>query len=236
MKTTQRKADRLVIAWVLTIGALVFGAFAFAHAQTTMVTMQLGPGDAGTQVTALQQFLAQDTSVYPEGLTTGYYGDLTTAAVQRYQCKYSIVCQGDVASTGYGRVGPATLAEIETQEGISPGNGVSLPPTSTPVTGPDVNAPVLSWPTVSTSSASAIISWTTNEPANSSILYATVPPTLSAAGFAAMTHMTASTLGMSPSVILSGLVPNTRYYYVIESVDPSGNIQYGIDHSFVTNS
>ncbi|MCE9541633.1 peptidoglycan-binding protein [Candidatus Kaiserbacteria bacterium] len=72
----------------------------------------LKPGMSGTDVTQLQQFLASDRSVYPEGTISGYYGSLTEAAVQRWQIKYSIVSSGDSASTGFGQVGPRTASAM----------------------------------------------------------------------------------------------------------------------------
>ena len=74
-----------------------------------------GLKDSGTgnQVTALQKFLAQDSSVYPEGLITGYYGQLTEKAVQRWQAKYSVVSSGLPSTTGYGSAGPKTRARIK---------------------------------------------------------------------------------------------------------------------------
>lgn len=69
-------------------------------------------GSSGDDVTRLQQFLARDVSVYPEGRVTGYFGPLTTAAVKRWQVKYNIISSGDEASTGYGQVGPRTAAAM----------------------------------------------------------------------------------------------------------------------------
>ncbi len=192
------------------------------------VTTTLSPGSSGPLVSDLQTFLATDSSVYPEGLVTGFYGDLTTAAVQRFQCKYSIVCSGDAASTGYGNVGPATLAKIESLQGGTTSSGSSSGSI-------DVNAPVLSWPTVATSSTSATVHWTTNEPAQSRLMYSTTPPALSYDAFAAMPSVGDPTFDMSSDVVIAGLAPNTRYYYVLESTDASSNVQYGIEHSFVTN-
>jgi len=227
---TKRSVDALAIGWAFAVAALVLGAFAVANAQT--VTGTMSPGDSGSNVSALQTFLAADTSVYPEGLVTGYYGSLTTAAVQRYQCKNGIVCSGDVASTGYGRVGPVTLAKIQMQQGA--GGGVNNPPISYPTTGDDLNAPILSAATISTNSTSATVLWTTNEPARSGVLYSTVSPMLSPAAFASMPRVADATFDSSSNVTITGLSPNTRYYYVLESIDASGNIQYGIGNSFVT--
>ena len=74
---------------------------------------QLDLGDSGEDVTRLQQFLARDTSIYPEGLVTGYYGTLTEAAVERFQARCGIVSSGSAATTGYGRIGPSTIKELQ---------------------------------------------------------------------------------------------------------------------------
>lgn len=72
----------------------------------------LKKGLSGDDVHRLQQFLAQDVTVYPEGQVTGYYGALTEAAVRRWQAKYQVVSSGTPATTGYGVVGPRTAAAI----------------------------------------------------------------------------------------------------------------------------
>jgi peptidoglycan hydrolase-like protein with peptidoglycan-binding domain len=95
----------------------------------------LYPGLRGTEVTALQNYLASDRDLYPEGLVTGFYGTLTQRAVERFQCRHSIVCGGTLTTTGYGRVGPRTLAQLNTIVGgsvVQP----STAPTATPVTPP----------------------------------------------------------------------------------------------------
>lgn len=61
------------------------------------------------EVRVLQQFLAKDKTVYPEGQVTGKFGGLTLAAVQCFQVKHLIAKAGD---RGYGVVGPATRAKI----------------------------------------------------------------------------------------------------------------------------
>jgi hypothetical protein len=72
--------------------------------------------EATTETTELQKLLKQDSSVYPEGLVTGYFGRLTEAAVQRFQAKYGIRVTG--------QVGPETRAKLCSfwQGGISIGN------------------------------------------------------------------------------------------------------------------
>lgn len=63
-------------------------------------------------VSKLQQFLAQDSSIYPSGLVTGYFGPMTETAVQRWQATHSVVSSGSADTTGYGYVGPKTRAAM----------------------------------------------------------------------------------------------------------------------------
>ncbi|RJQ34085.1 hypothetical protein C4568_02995 [Candidatus Parcubacteria bacterium] len=83
------------------------------------ITAPIGPGSSGPNVTTLQQFLARDRNIYPEAQITGYYGTLTTTAVQRFQAKYNIVSSGSPSTTGYGRVGPKTMDVINSMCGAA---------------------------------------------------------------------------------------------------------------------
>ena len=75
----------------------------------TLFLFGLNAGSEGDDVTRLQTCLASDTSVYPQGLITGYFGSLTRAAVERFQEKYGIASAG---VAGYGTVGPKTRAKL----------------------------------------------------------------------------------------------------------------------------
>lgn len=78
-----------------------------------VINRNLALRDLGPEVTKLQGLLAKDSSLYPDGLVTGYFGSLTQKAVQRFQCKYINVCSGAPETTGYGVVGPKTRFKIE---------------------------------------------------------------------------------------------------------------------------
>ncbi|MEK7481105.1 MAG: peptidoglycan-binding protein [Patescibacteria group bacterium] len=69
-------------------------------------------GQESEEVRTLQEFLAKDPSIYPEGLVTGFFGSLTEKAVQRFQEKHGIVSAGAAGATGYGRVGPKTRTKL----------------------------------------------------------------------------------------------------------------------------
>ena len=86
---------------------------------TFVFTKSLYFGLKDNEVAELQKFLAKDKTIYPEGLTTGYFGPLTQKAVQRFQCKYNIVCFGTPYSTGYGSVGPKTRNKLNKSLGLT---------------------------------------------------------------------------------------------------------------------
>ncbi len=89
------------------------------------INKNLSRGMNNTEVKKLQIFLSQDRNIYPEGITTGYFGRLTELAVQRWQSINGVVSYGTAAGTGYGAVGPKTRRAIESScsgsEGIAGG-------------------------------------------------------------------------------------------------------------------
>ena len=73
----------------------------------------------GDDVRRLQTFLAGDSAIYPEGKITGYYGALTVKAVRRFQEKYGLA--------SVGRVGPQTLAKLNSLSSPAGGGSSSAP-------------------------------------------------------------------------------------------------------------
>lgn len=205
-------------AWYFPVAVFLTAVLLWAGSASALTTIStyLDFGARGADVTSLQQFLAADVSVYPEGLVTGYFGSLTRAAVQRYQCKQGIVCGGTAATTGYGRVGPRTLASINASIG-----GV--------VTG-DVSAPTMSRVIAATTTSSATFTWSTNEPARGTIYYSASPLALLEAAVGGSPTVTGQTVtesgfGFTHSVTVTGLTANTIYYFAARSEDASGNVQ-----------
>lgn len=186
----------------------------------TPINSQLYVGSRGQDVTNLQTFLASDKNIYPEGLITGYYGPLTTKAVAQFQIAYGI------QSVGW--VGPQTLTKIN--EVINAGRGI------------DIYAPTIYNPSVSKTNTSASFSWSTNENALGKVFFSTTPfylaeatgmftgPTISN-GFV----MTANNYAMSQNITVSGLSPNTTYYYIIESIDESNNVTVTNTSTLITS-
>ena len=69
-----------------------------------MITGLLKIGASGDEVKLLQALLAEDVTIYPEGLITGFYGPLTAKAVGRFQAKKGL----EVVEV----VGPKTRAAL----------------------------------------------------------------------------------------------------------------------------
>lgn len=200
-------------------GILVF-SFALVHALSYVpIGRQLQKGSRGTDVSSLQTFLSSDKRTYPEGLVTGYFGPLTTLAVQRFQWGYGIA--------GVGRVGPLTLAKIN--DLINANTGI------------DVYAPVIVQPNVTIhSETQATVSWMTNELASGKVYFDTKPLVETEASrpqtepsISAMMQSDAG-LTVSKQIVLGSLAPHTTYYYVIEAKDTQGNVAVTEQNTFRT--
>ncbi len=97
--------------------ASITGTTAFAPTLTTSTSTLavkgvLSLGSRGTQVTVLQQVLSKLGFLHVS--PTGFYGPLTTKAVQIFQSTYDIVSSGTPSTTGYGAVGPRTKEKLNT--------------------------------------------------------------------------------------------------------------------------
>lgn len=98
----------------VSIAMLLLALPFFASAQILHAPSRtLQRGDTGQDVTYLQEFLAATVGFSTSNIT-GYYGILTQSAVQTYQKGKGIVSSGTPETTGYGKVGPLTLAAIQT--------------------------------------------------------------------------------------------------------------------------
>jgi len=208
---------------LLLASLLMVGAITQASAYT-MLTTQLDPGAKGANVTNLQTFLKDNPSIYPEGLVTGYYGNLTKTSVQRFQAAYGLETVG--------RVGPATLTKINSL--IANGGWVTV----------DSSAPVIYSVVNTTSQNSATFTWTTNENTTAKVFYSTVPVTVTEGdmngnGFnirSGQVAINSNNLGSSQQVTVSGLLSNTVYYYIVVATDAAGNVSVSnINSTFRTN-
>lgn len=181
---------------------------------------QLELGMRGTDVSSLQTFLAQDSTIYPQGLVTGYFGSLTKSAVSNFQSRNGI--------STVGRVGPITMRAINEQ--MSGGISSSI----------DDSAPIIYGVNISRNNNSAVISWGTDTLAHGKVYYSRSPVVLGDEGRAKYLEvsgdvaMTDGNLHSSQAVSISGLQANTTYYYVIYTTDQSGNLSITWPKSFQT--
>ena len=65
------------------------------------LTKKMRVGDKGDEVKLLQQTLATDPTIFPEGQVTGFFGPMTAKALKRFQEKAGL--------EGVGEVGPKTM-------------------------------------------------------------------------------------------------------------------------------
>lgn len=89
------------------------GRFVKIPQSTSGVIRDLTVGSQGDQVKKLQQCLAKDPQLYPDGTVSGSFGPLTKAAVIKFQEKYAkdiLAPQG--LKSGTGKVGGATRDKL----------------------------------------------------------------------------------------------------------------------------
>jgi hypothetical protein len=144
------------------------------------------------------------------------YGTSATALTQNATgatgTSHSVSLTGLTAGTTYHyRVTSADAAGNSTTDPVTG----SAPRTFQVPAAPDTTPPVVSAVASSGSGTSATVSWTTDEAATTRVDYGISASTLNL-------NATGAT-GTSHSVALTGLTPNTRYYYRVTSTDTAGN-------------
>ena len=210
------------IGSIFMVPALIFiTGVAVAQAATLSTHMDLG--DRSYDVTELQMYLAKNPNNYPSGLVTGYYGTSTAEAVQKFQTNQGIVTEGTPETTGYGRVGPKTMARLNTF--MTPTVSYQGSPVG------DVYAAQITDEYLRESPTAVTIGWDTSELTTSEIMYATVWPFQ----YATAASVKTSTYSTQPEFVLKNLTPKTRYYYILKSVDAAGNVMLTTHRTFTTN-
>ncbi len=208
LKNTQgSRAGKFAILGVLVSVGLSTSALAY-----TEITSQLDFGARGYNVTNLQTFFADNAAIYPEGLITGYFGGLTRAGVVRFQAAYGL--------DQVGRVGPMTLAKINGL--IASGGWVTV----------DFSGPGFYNVSKTSNNNSATMSFSTSENTIAKVVYSLSPimfneGEINSNGFGPLSGSvvaSASGLSTSHSITVSGLMPNTNYYYTVIATDASGNV------------
>lgn len=223
------RLQKLSSRFSLRMGTLVLAAVVMVtplFVSAEVLYRQLDPGATGSDVVALQTFLAQDATLYPQGLITGYFGSLTKSAVARFQTRNGIA--------SVGRVGPITLSSLNVQMGnISNGSR-------------DVYAPLITSVNTSAGISSASVNWTTSDLARGKVYYSTSPIRLSntfdqtginfveptVSGILAFNDAGVRT---AQTVNISNLTPNTTYFYLVEALDTANNTSITLPAYFHTS-
>ena len=150
----------------------------------------------------------------------------------------AIVPPGHLIAPGWLKKNNGVQPVVPPCQTLPPGieKKLNLPPTptTTPTTTPpvtDTTAPTISAISVaSLASTSATVAWTTNENATGKVYFSTVLFTdLNTASSVGTT-----TLSMTHSLGLSGLLASTTYYYVLESKDTANNTATSTTQTLVT--
>ncbi len=185
-------------------------------AQAAVLNRQLELGMSGSDVSALQTFLAQTPSIYPQGLVTGFFGNFTKAAVMNFQSHNGIAMVG--------RVGPLTLAALNAQM-----SG-----------GLDTASATISNVNITTSNATATVAWNTSEGARGIVYYSSNPLATyeheKSVDVSGATAMTDTSYRVYQNVALSGLLSNTTYYYLVYTTDQQGNVSVTLPSTFHTTN
>lgn len=216
--TNKMNMSRISLITGSALFALFISLIATQNASAAIVGY-MNIGSKGANVTQLQQFLATNSAIYPQGTVTGYFGGLTKAAVVQFQLNYNI--------DPIGRVGPATLSKVNSI--MSSGLGL------------DIDAPIITNSSTQMSTNSATINWSANESINGQVFYDTNRVRMDeGTGNAQLPYVSGtavqnSFVGSSQSVSIQNLQSNTTYYYVIMSTDASGNITLSLPSTFKTN-
>jgi peptidoglycan hydrolase-like protein with peptidoglycan-binding domain len=223
IKTMKTKIFNIKFLTLSVLALPIFLGLSGVSKAYTQITTQLDPGARGSNVTNLQAFFADNSSIYPEGLVTGYYGNLTTTAVNRFQAAYGF--------SQVGRVGPMTLSKINSLI-VNGGWGDNL-------------APIMYSSTVNTGNNSATFSWSVNENSSARVFYDTKPVTIdegdiNSVGFRVVSGSAASddsVVRTSQQVVITGLQANTTYYYMLVSKDTNGNVSVSnVNNTFKTTN
>ncbi|TSC81788.1 MAG: Peptidoglycan binding protein [Parcubacteria group bacterium Gr01-1014_20] len=218
--TKKINVSKISFVSVGTLLALVLILSATTQKAHAAITSQLDLGSTVSDVAELQQFLATNSFIYPAGIVSGYFGPLTQAAVVQFQVAYGI--------PQVGRVGPMTMAKINSI--MSSGFGL------------DISAPIKANASVQANRTDATIGWTTNELARGQVYYDTLPiRSDEATGHAQQAYVSGvfapnnTNTQNSQSVTIQGLQPNTLYYYLTRAIDNSGNLSMSVQNTFRTN-
>ena len=176
----------------------------------------------GSDVSSLKSFLAQDNTIYPQGLVTGYFGGLTKSAVSNFQARNGL--------PAVGRVGPATLPVINAQMAAGMNNGGVT----------TVQAPSISTVNVAVNGNVPTITWSTNVLTKGVVFYSASPlvtyERVNSVDISGSSIMTDTNFRSNQSIAIPNLLNNTVYYFMIYTTDQNGNVSVTAPSTFKTSN
>jgi peptidoglycan hydrolase-like protein with peptidoglycan-binding domain len=116
-QTTSTTSLQALLTQIATLQAQIKTAQQQQQVAFGQLLVTLNQGSKGENVKLLQQLLASDPSIYPEGTISGFFGPLTAKAVKRFQKKHGIEQAGNV--------GPKTLKKLNELFGNRENHGTS---------------------------------------------------------------------------------------------------------------
>ena len=183
------------------------------------LTRPLHTGVSGADVGTLQTYMATDSTMYPQGIVSNYFGTLTKKAVA--------IFQGRNGLTADGYIGSASL----------PIFNAAIAGTSTNST--DVDRTIISNVSLAVARNSVVVNWNTNESTKGVVYYSTSPLSLGSDDYVQIsgnTAMTDTNLRTSQAVSVQNLQTNTTYYYTVVSTDQAGNLALTWPEAFTTTN
>lgn len=222
MKTTNTKITKTLFTSGLIAATLAVSVLpALASADT--LYRQLEIGMRGNDVASLQTFLAQDSTIYPQGLVTSYFGGLTKSAVSNFQVRNGL--------PGVGRVGPATLPVINAQMAVGMNNGGAV------IGGRSASISNVS---VAINRNVPTITWNTDELAKGVVYYSASPLAAyeveNGVNINSASIMTDANFRSTQSIAIPNLASNTTYYFMLYTTDQDGNVSVTTQKTFQTSN
>ncbi len=212
-----RKTTGTIALSFIFLPTLAFATASVVSAQSfTPITSQMDPGSRGAEVTNLQTFIAANPAIYPSGLVTGYYGNLTRSAVKTFQGQYGL--------DQVGRVGPQTITKINGIIAAGGWNG------NTPIS--VETSPSFYNVALGTGATYLTFTFNTDRATMARVVYNTSPVMFNEGdihsnGFGAIGGFAVnsnSDMSTSHSITVPNLSSNTYYYYTVIITDTAGNV------------
>lgn len=90
-----------------------------------MIREGIEEGMTGEDIREIQEILASDSDIYPEGLVTGYFGPLTRSAIRRFQERNDLEATGEIDEET--KAALEALIEVRRKDGTVPSGLLRAP-------------------------------------------------------------------------------------------------------------